>query len=296
MKKLLLTLILLLSAASLLAAPSSFQVVVKGSGRPMILIPGLSSPCEVWEGTIRHYSDRYEVHCVTLAGFAGIEPVKGEFLPRVRRELVEYIKTRKLDRPIIVGHSLGGFLAYWIASTEPGLVGPIVAVDGLPALGALMNPAVTAEELARQGDAFYRMITAQTPEQFAAQTRGSLAQMITKKEDLDRIAEYAVKSDPATVALAVKELMSLDLRQEVRKIRTPLLLIAAPGGIPSEMAAGIRERYEAQIAAVPDHQTVVATSARHFVMLDDPAFFFSTLDAFLKETSGKRARRLGETR
>ena len=59
MNKLLLTLLLLLAVSPASAAPASFNVVVTGAGRPMILIPGLSSPGKVWESTINHYSGSY---------------------------------------------------------------------------------------------------------------------------------------------------------------------------------------------------------------------------------------------
>ena len=76
-------------------------------------------------------------------------------------------------------------------------------------------------------------------------------------------------------------MISTDLRKELRNITTPVLLLAASGGMPEEYASGIRERYEAKVAAAPDHRVVVATDARHFIMLDDPEFFFSTVDTFL---------------
>lgn len=292
MKKLLPVLCITLFAATLVAGePKSFSVVVQGEGRPMILIPGLSSPGEVWDDTIAHYSDRYQTHRLTLAGFAGTKPIEGEFLPTVRRELVDYIRAKELDRPVIIGHSLGGFLAFWIASSEPDLVGPVVVVDGLPALGAVMNPDVTAEQLAQQGEAMQKLLSAQSPDQFAAQTKMALAAMITRREDLERISGAAVKSDPATVALAVKELMTTDLRPQLKNIRTPVLLIAAAGGMPDEYAKGAKARYEAQVSSVPEHEVVVATKARHFVMLDDREFFLDTVDSFLAATNVRVVRR-----
>lgn len=292
MKKLLLVFTLLLAAApSFAAQPASFNVRVEGSGRPMILIPGLSSPCSVWDTTIEHYAARYEVHCLTLAGFAGVAPVEGEFLPRVRRDVVDYIKSRKLDRPVIIGHSLGGFLALWIGATEPHLPGAVVAVDGLPALGAVMNPAVTRQQLEEQGEGMYRMLAAQTREQFAAMTRASLASMMTSSEDADRVAALAVQSDPGAVARAVKEMLTTDLRNDLRAMTAPLLLIAASGGMPEQFASSVKERYEAQLAAANDATVVVATKARHFVMLDDPAFFFETVDAFLRDRQPSATRK-----
>jgi pimeloyl-ACP methyl ester carboxylesterase len=55
---------------------------------------------------------RIEAHAITIAGFAGQPPISPPLLPRVRDELAAYIRSRKLERPIVVGHSLGGAMAY----------------------------------------------------------------------------------------------------------------------------------------------------------------------------------------
>jgi pimeloyl-ACP methyl ester carboxylesterase len=93
------------------AATRSFAVTVTGRGRPIILIPGLASSGETWDATVAHLRDRYACHVLTLAGFAGIPPVSGPFLSRVRGDIARYIDEQHLDHPIIVGHSLGGALA-----------------------------------------------------------------------------------------------------------------------------------------------------------------------------------------
>jgi N-formylmaleamate deformylase len=192
------------------------------------------------------------------------------------------------NKPVLIGHSLSGFISFWLASTEPHLVGKVVSVDGLPALGAMMNPDVTPEQLAQQADGMHMMLAAQGAEQFAAQTKLSMAGMITRPEENESIITAAVKSDPATVAQAVKELMATDLRKEVKKIKSPVLLMAASAGMPEAFASTVKDRYEAQIAANPNHEVVVATNARHFVMLDDPQFFFATLDKFLATAKSER--------
>jgi len=113
-------------------APEILKVEVTGAGRPMILIPGLGCGGNVWDGTVAHFKDAYECHVVTLAGFAG-QPAIGEpFLQQVRDGLSDYIRAKKLERPIIVGHSLGAFLAFWLAADRPDQTGPIIAVDGVP--------------------------------------------------------------------------------------------------------------------------------------------------------------------
>src|ERR1043165_8333378 len=63
-------------AARVVAADATpFKVTVTGHGRPMILISGLVSDGAVWDGLVARYRDRYEMHVMTLAGFAGVPPV-----------------------------------------------------------------------------------------------------------------------------------------------------------------------------------------------------------------------------
>ena len=139
------------TAAAQTAHPS-FKVTVTGKGPAVLLIPGLLSSGEVWDSTVARYQDRYTLHVLTLAGFGGPAPVGAPFLSRVRDEVITYLREQKLQKTVIVGHSLGGFLGFWIAATAPDLVGGLVAVDGVPFLPALGNPAATAESARAQAE------------------------------------------------------------------------------------------------------------------------------------------------
>ena len=52
-----------------------FQVEVIGSGRPMILIPGLASHGDTWVSTAEHFATSHESHILTLEGFAGVPAI-----------------------------------------------------------------------------------------------------------------------------------------------------------------------------------------------------------------------------
>ena len=260
-----------------LLAAASFSVQVHGKGPALILIPGLASSGEVWDGAVARYEDRYQVHVLTLAGFAGQLPIDPPLLARVRDDLGRYIREQKLDRPVIAGHSLGAFVALWLAAKEPDLVGKVVAVDGVPFLPALFNPGAT-EEQSRPGARMMRkQLEGLTPEQFAAQNRRAVSGMVKSPADVDRVASWGARSDQRAVAAAMEELMCTDLRPLVSRIKEPVLLVAA--GVPAEMLA----RYQAQVASVPRHRVVSAQGARHFIMLDDPGYLFARIDEFLGE-------------
>ena len=126
----------LLALATSAAAENarSFQVKVTSSGRPVLLIPGLASSGDTWTTTVAHLGSRCTCHVLTLAGFTGTAPIDGPLFPTVRRELADYIREQRLDRPIVIGHSLGGMLAMALAADHPDLVGPVVLVDAMPFL------------------------------------------------------------------------------------------------------------------------------------------------------------------
>jgi len=273
--------ITLLAAAAQIAVcqNTSFSAVVTGSGKPMILIPGLESSGAVWNGTVEHFRDRYQLHVLTLAGFAGQPAVAGLRLPAVRDDLIRYIRDQRLDRPVLVGHSLGGFLALWVAATVPDLVSRVISVDGVPFLPSLFNPAAQPGESREQAERMRKLYAPLAPSQLEAMSRMALTQMISDPKNIEMAARWASQSDSAFVGQAIYDLMTTDLRPEVSRITAPLLLIGAGKGASPQTRAA----YEDQVAKAPDHRVVVADGALHFVMLDDPSFLLGAMDRFLAE-------------
>lgn len=258
----------------------SFSVTVTGTGPAVVLIPGLLSSGDVWGSTVERYQKRYQLHTVTLAGFGGPPPVGSPFLSRVRDELLVYIREQP-RKPVIVGHSLGGFLAFWIAATAPDAVGGVIAVDGVPFLPALGNPAAAADTMSRQAEQIKSIYGSLSPEQLVAQSRMAMTTMITAPADVERAMAWVAKSDAATAGIAVAEMMTTDLRAGIAKITVPVLLIGATGGAPEAMRPAMEKSYAAQVASLPSARVKIASKARHFIMFDDPDYLFAAVDEFL---------------
>ena len=268
------------------AAHPGFAVQVVGKGRPVLLIPGLNCTGAVWDETVARYRGHYQCHVVTLAGFGGVaaqQPVPAQLLQDVRDQLLAYVKTQKLNRPAVIGHSLGGFLALWMAATDPSALGPLEIVDSLPFLPVAQNPAATVENTRPQAELMrQQMRTARLP---LAARRQMTAGMVSDTARVALVTRWGQASDPATTGQAMYDMYTTDLRPEVARIQQPVLVLGTWAGYAAYGAtkAGVQQVFEQQYAPVPHHTLLMSEAGKHFVMYDDPTLFFSQTDIFLKQ-------------
>jgi pimeloyl-ACP methyl ester carboxylesterase len=274
------------AASAAPAAHPSFVVQVTGKGRPVLLIPGLNCTGAVWDETVARYRGQYQCHVVTLAGFGGVapqQPVPAHLLQEVRDQLLAYVKAQKLRQPLVIGHSLGGFLALWMAATDPAALGPLEIVDSLPFLPVAQNPAATVENTRPQAELMrQQMRQSQLP---LAARRQMTAGMVTDTARIGQVARWGQASDPATTGQAMYDMYTTDLRPEVARIQQPVLVLGTWAAYAAYGAtkAGVQQVFELQYAPVPHHTLVLSEAGKHFVMYDDPQLFFGQTDAFLKQ-------------
>jgi pimeloyl-ACP methyl ester carboxylesterase len=245
--------------------PTSFTVEVKGEGRPVILIPGLGCPGSVWDETVAHLSG-FQTHTLTLAGFAGVPRIKKALSATVRKELVRYIRSNHLEKPVIVGHSLGGFIAYWLAATAPNLIGGVIVVDAGPALSD------TDPETAKQ---LRELWTQAEDAEFAQQVQDVFVGMSNDRARMTKLVSQIQQSDRRAMGDAIYEVTTTDIRDRIPNIRAPVLLVLADGGY--------QQRYRQEVSVIKHVDVHVLPHTHHFVMFDDPKGFFALVDAFLSK-------------
>ncbi len=277
MRNSLLAFVLALPAA--LSAESAFQVKITGHGPAMILIPGLASSGETWDSTVARYQDRYECHVLTLAGFAGVPRIPTPMLDKVVEQLAVYIRDKKLVNPVIVGHSLGGFLALDLASKYPELPGKLIIVDAYPSLAAIFRPEVTPE-LAKSESAMTRKFMTANQQDSSAQVRT----MVTGEADFERIMTWGRASDRTAIVDAMVEMYGSDLRANIASIQSPTLVLATWIAYKDytdrkTLEANVRLEY----AKLKGVDLRITDTSCHFIMYDEPQWFFAQLDGFLSK-------------
>jgi pimeloyl-ACP methyl ester carboxylesterase len=113
--------------------------------------------------------------------------------------------------------------------------------------------------------------------------------MATSAADLQMIIQWGLASDQRAVADAMYELVSEDLRPRLPRITAPTLLLGTWIGLHEQLEKGgielsrasVVKTFEDQYAGLPRMHFAITDAARHFIMLDQPAWFFQQLDEFL---------------
>ena len=262
-----------------------FKVTIIGKGKPIILIPGLSCSGEVWSQTVDSLKNNYECHILSLAGFSNQEPInldKG-YLPIIQEKISEYIENEMEEKPIIIGHSLGGFLALSIASSKPNSLKSIVIVDSYPFLSLIFNPNATAKSVIPQANQMKEYMISSSDSSYRSQQKLTLKTMITDSLNIEKALKWSIESDRKTTAQAMFEIMTTDLRGELNKIKVPILVLGSwygykDYGVTKE---SIYSSLENQYSEAKNCKFKVADTAKHFIMWDEPLWFIAELKVFL---------------
>ncbi|HEX8571937.1 MAG TPA: alpha/beta hydrolase [Allosphingosinicella sp.] len=267
----------LLAGAPALAAepfkPTRISVTIRGSGPDVILVPGLAAPRSVWNSTVAAVPG-YRYHLVQVLGFAGTPAggnASGPVAAPVADEIARYIRAQGLNRPAMVGHSMGGSIALMVAARHPGVVGKAMVVDMVPAasrIGGFSAPAVRpfAKLIGREYGGIDRI-------------RRELHSIAGRFGNADWLAS---NNDAGVVGRSIEELIATDLTPELPRIRVPLTVVYA---CPEPLALSrprIDRFYAAAYARRPGARLVAIPKSGHTIMADQPAAFQNALKAFLR--------------
>ncbi len=206
-------------------------------GRTVILIPGLAGGPWVWQQTIVQLKKDHVVYAVTLAGFDGMPAPAdgGNLFDRADASLLQLIEQQKLDKPVLIGHSLGATLSLRFASEHPTLISGVVAVDGLPLFPGMDR--IGATQRIAAAASMRKQMAAATPAQFKAQQLGYMQKIgVIDPALATRYAPLDARSDIAATAEYMAEDLASDLRPGLRQANVPILELSPYN--PPDFAAG----------------------------------------------------------
>lgn len=253
----------------------SFTIEKYGEGSQiLVFLPGFASSGKVWDETVQVLKEDYTCIVLTMPGFAGVKPEENPSFEKWKLEIERFIREKNLEKPILIGHSMGGVLAMAIASDYPELLRKIVVVDALPCLAALSDPSFVAKEN-KDCSSMVSQIEVMKDEDFFQMQRVSIASMTTRKDKIAEILDWGVRSDRKTFAKMFCDFSNIDLRDRISSITIPTLVLLEP------LFKNIQDSIINQYKGLSHVELMYADKGLHFLMYDDSDWYLENLTEFL---------------
>lgn len=269
--------------AAILPADSRFTIIVEGQGPDVILIPGLASPRAVWDGTRASLAGKARLHVLEIKGFGGGDPgpnLSGPIIDTAVEQIIAYIKAARLKHVAVIGHSMGGLMALLIAQRHPDAVAKIMVVDALPYFGVIFAPGATVAQMEPVAASLRAGMLAQYGKPADPKAaRATAERLALTPAAIDQVIKWSAAADGRVVGQALYEDLTIDLRDRIAGITTPItLLYPYSRAVPEALANRL---YRGAYAAAPRVSYVPIADAAHFIMLDQPAAFQAAVADFV---------------
>ena len=259
-------------------------VTTRGRGADVLLIPGLASTAEVWRGVADRLAGKRRLHLISVRGFGDLPAganASGAVMAAVATEVRRYINEQRLDRPAIIGHSMGGQLGLRVAADAGARIGRVMVVDSSPFFPALISPQATVGDVEPIAQLAYQAIHFLGDEALRAHGREMGLELGGATDAVFGTLGWQ-GGDRRVLAQSLYEVMTVDLRRRLPDITAPVTVVygwSADGNSPrsrtDSLFRGAYSRLRTPAAFVP------IEGAEHMVMIDQPTRFMAAVDRFL---------------
>lgn len=240
---------------------------------PMLLVHGFLCDSRFVAPQLEYLGRAHRTVSVDLRGHGASDtPPAGYTIDGLVDDLAWMCEELDLDRPVVVGHSLGGILALGLAAHRPELVRAVVAIDSVLLVGDDRRAAVTALlERMRSGS-----------DEYLAVARGYFANLFGPADDPERrrwILEDVARVPPdAGISIWEDGTFGFDDAAAISTCRAPFLYIDA--GTPNADLDRLRR-------LSPDFLLGRTVGSGHFNTLEVPDQVNAMIERFLEITAAQ---------
>jgi esterase len=112
--------------------PLQLAFEVTGRGSPVVILHGLFGSSRNWRGIAKALSAHHRVYCVDMRNHGQSPWSESMTYPEMAGDVRMLIEAQGLDKPVVIGHSMGGKAAMTLALERQSLVGRLIVVDIAP--------------------------------------------------------------------------------------------------------------------------------------------------------------------
>jgi pimeloyl-ACP methyl ester carboxylesterase len=244
-----------------------------GDGPPLVILHGEGHLAALWSPVASALARRFRVVAVDQRGH-GASDRPGEYGRRAFVEdFIALLEDLHVERPIIVGHSLGGTVALMAEAERPGTASRLVLIE--PSVVPPESEAAWREgsgegwarEARRRRAVWgneYEMFTAlrQRPP-FAAWRSDILWTYVEEGTEPLPDGRLSLRCPPDLEARLYDDALSTDVSARLEDVRCPALVLRSDAGFFADAASRIA-------TVLPDARLATVAGSDHFLPFDDP--------------------------
>jgi 2-hydroxy-6-oxonona-2,4-dienedioate hydrolase len=264
------------------------RVIEAGTGEPVVLLHGLSGHAESWARNLVPLAERFRVLAVDMLGHGLTDKPDGSYLlPAYVEHLRAVLRATGAGEAHLVGQSLGGWVAAWLALEQPEAVRTLTLVT---TAGLKVN---LGTEGIQQLQSQVRTVTQKalgTPTRESVRAR--LEWLMYRPETVtDELVELRyrifLREDSRRTMSRMVEDVTSDANLEhalteerLRRLETPTLVLWTRHNPTTPWEEG-----EAAAAVIPKGCFELLEDCAHWPQFEDPERFNEIALAFLREHS-----------
>ena len=223
-----------------------------GSGPPLLLVHGLSGSRQWWKNNLPVLSQSFTCHVLELVGYGANRAIRPLPLKSAAEAIAAFIASESpTGKAHVIGHSMGGHIASYLAAQYPERVNKLVLV----AASGLVRSDLIRMALRLPVAGYYSPI-----------------------DFLPTLAVDAFRAGPLNLILSTLDILGSDTTETLKQVKSPTLLIFGERDNLVPPIAG-----EAMNKLISGSRLEIIERAGHVLMWDHPKTFNRFILEFLNE-------------
>jgi pimeloyl-ACP methyl ester carboxylesterase len=271
-----------------LASGEAIAVQVAGQGRPVLMIHGLGGSHHDWDGAVESLAGRHTIHRFDLLGHGERAATQRKpSLWEMAHDVAQVIDGLALERPLLVGHSMGALVVmrYLQDHGETRIAGvclidqsPRITTDDDWKLGLFgsLTRAQVQHTLGRLRGDFVETVATEFLAKLAPLKRAGSPDALAGRLARWAVAKLARSCGAERLMSMLESLAEADFRDVIAKLTVPTMVVLGGasnhyGGLP------LGEYYQ---DTLPDGTVRMYKTASHSPHQQEPGRFAADLAAF----------------
>ncbi|MEE9413297.1 MAG: alpha/beta fold hydrolase [Methylococcales bacterium] len=243
---------------------------------PLIIMHGLFGSSRNWSQLADKFAEDYQVYVVDLRNHGESPHVQGMDYPAMAADLSALMTAHKIQNATVLGHSLGGKVAMWLALTQPDCVRRLIVIDIAP-----VHYAHDFNEIFRgiQSVPLQTIVSRGQVDSYLAKhiSEPAIRQFLLQNL-VNREGQYTWRIPFNFLEQAILEIMGFPETSHIKPCIQPALFIA--GGRSDYLLV---KHHETINSLFPNHTIKTIENAGHWVHAEQPQQVFDVVHQFCTE-------------